>query len=126
MTQQRTRREVAVAEVASLKARGRIVVEIEGIEVGLYHHAGEFRAWRNLCPHQGGPACQGKFLPRTIQVEEADHRAAPGLASEDRVIVCPWHGYEYDVLTGRHVTNERVHLIAVPLRVEDGRILVTI
>ncbi|QTX04412.1 Rieske (2Fe-2S) protein [Agromyces archimandritae] len=121
-----SRREVTVASLAELHERGRIVVSIDGTELGLYSHAGEIRAWRNLCPHQGGPACQGKFLPRTIEVVDDAKRAAPGISSEHKSIVCPWHGFEFDVLTGRHVVDERVHLIAVPIRSQGDEVIVSI
>lgn len=120
-----SRRDVTVASLADLRERGRIVVSVDGFEVGLYSHDGEIRAWRNLCPHQGGPVCQGKFLPRTIAVVDEAKRAAPGISTRDTSIVCPWHGFEFDVLTGRHVIDERVRLIAVPVRADGDEVVIT-
>jgi nitrite reductase/ring-hydroxylating ferredoxin subunit len=120
-----SRRDVTVASLANLRERGRIVVSVDGFEVGLYSHDREIRAWRNLCPHQGGPVCQGKFLPRTIEVVDEAKRAAPGISTRDKSIVCPWHGFEFDVLTGRHVIDERVHLIAVPVRADGDEVVIT-
>ena len=38
---------------------------------------------------------------------------------------CPWHGWEYDVRTGRSLCEpEKVRVRTYPARVEDGRVLV--
>jgi len=42
------------------------------------------RAYSGVCPHLLGPLCEGK-----IRGEE---------------IICPWHGYRYDLVTGRCLT----------------------
>ncbi|WP_406636732.1 Rieske (2Fe-2S) protein [Amycolatopsis sp. WGS_07] len=121
------RRDVVVARLSDLQARERIVVEVDGVEVGLYFHAGEVRAWHNVCPHQGGPVCQGKIMPRTIQPVREDRKSSgPAFHAADRNIVCPWHGFEFDVLTGRHPAQARVGLRGIPVRVEGDDVLVTL
>ncbi len=40
-----------------------------------------YGALDNHCPHQGGPLGEGQI--------------------EDGCLICPWHGYEYDPITGR-------------------------
>lgn len=120
-------REVAVAELDDLKERERIVVDVDGTSVGLYYFKGEVRAWLNLCPHQGGPVCQGKTMPRTVQRVREDKKSGGLDFSEDeRNIVCPWHGYEYDVLTGRHPAHAKLGLKPIPVRVVDGRVQITV
>ncbi|MBS1697760.1 MAG: Rieske (2Fe-2S) protein [Actinobacteria bacterium] len=121
-----SRRDITVASLADLRERGKIVVEAGGVEVGLYSVGDELRAWRNLCPHQGGPVCQGKFLPRTIEVVDERKRANPGISAEEKSIVCPWHGFEFDVLTGKHVVQGSIGLIAVPLRVEGEDVVISV
>ncbi|MER5388186.1 Rieske 2Fe-2S domain-containing protein [Saccharopolyspora sp. NPDC002686] len=120
-------RDVVVAGLADLRERERIVVEVDGLELGVYFHEGEVRAWHNACPHQGGPVCQGKIMPRTIQPLREDRKnAGPAFHPADRNIVCPWHGFEFDVLTGRHPANPDVGLRPIPVRVEDDEVIVTI
>lgn len=120
-------RDVVVAGLADLQARGRIVVEVDGVEVGLYFHAGEVRAWHNVCPHQGGPVCQGKIMPRTVQPVREDRKSGgPAFHPADRNIVCPWHGFEFDILTGRHPADGRVGLRGVPVRVVGDEVMVSI
>ena len=83
--------------------RGRRVIEYNDTEIGVFVD-GEFFAYENKCVHQGGPICQGRILNRVIQVL-ADDRTSQGLAwDEDDVhIVCPWHGYEFNIKTGSQV-----------------------
>lgn len=126
-TEQRIRRDVSIGRLADLQQRERIVVDIEGTGVGVYFLHGEVRAWLNICPHQGGPVCQGKIMPRTVQKVGPDQKSKGlGFSETERNIVCPWHGFEFDILTGRHPSNPDLGLRAVPVRVEDGTVIVTI
>jgi len=40
-------------------------------------------------------------------------------------IICPWHGFEFDIRTGVHPTDKRVRLRRIPVRVTDGAVYVT-
>ena len=93
---------VSIGRYETLRERERLVVDIGGVEVGVFFIGEAVRAWLNRCPHMGGPACQGKLMPRTLEATAPDGRSL-GLAfsKTDRHIVCPWHGYEFDVLTGQ-------------------------
>jgi thiamine pyrophosphate-dependent acetolactate synthase large subunit-like protein/nitrite reductase/ring-hydroxylating ferredoxin subunit len=60
---------------------GRVVtVQAGHVSVALTHFGGEFGALHNKCPHQGGPLGEGSI--------------------ERGWLRCPWHGYDYDPLTG--------------------------
>jgi nitrite reductase/ring-hydroxylating ferredoxin subunit len=39
-------------------------------------------------------------------------------------IVCPWHGYEFDLRTGRHPGNPSARLRRVEIRLRDGDVYV--
>jgi nitrite reductase/ring-hydroxylating ferredoxin subunit len=41
-------------------------------EIGAIRHAGKYYACRNLCPHQGGPACEGLRMPQIIELIDGD------------------------------------------------------
>lgn len=127
MSIEKTTRDVAVAKLDDLIARERIVVDVNGVELGLYAYRGEVRAWHNFCPHQGGPVCQGKTMPRTVQlVRDGGKSAGPGFSDTDRNIVCPWHGFEFDILTGEHPSCASMRLTPIPVKVVDGTVIVTI
>ena len=91
-------------------------------EVGVFRIGERLFAWENNCPHAGGPICQGKIYPR---VEEAltDDKRSLGLKFSDRKhIVCPWHGFEFDIETGLHPGDPSVRLRKIPVEVKSGDI----
>jgi thiamine pyrophosphate-dependent acetolactate synthase large subunit-like protein/nitrite reductase/ring-hydroxylating ferredoxin subunit len=60
---------------------GRVKTAVAGLRsVALTHWRGRYAALDNRCPHQGGPLGEG--------------------AIEKGWLRCPWHGYDYDPLTG--------------------------
>ena len=111
--------------------RGRLVVSLDAgagaVTVGVFRFRGRLYAYENVCAHQGGPACQGRIVPRVRERLDADRRSL-GLAFDDDTmhVVCPWHGFEYDVTTGRHPGRPDYALRAVAVSEEGGRIRVTV
>jgi nitrite reductase/ring-hydroxylating ferredoxin subunit len=118
--------DVSVGRLADLQSRGRMVVEIEGVGIGVYCVGSEVRAYLNVCPHAGGPVCQGKMMPRTLETVSATGQSL-GLAfsQAEHHIVCPWHGYEFDVMTGCHPVDPRVRLTSIPVRIVGGEVWLT-
>jgi len=61
---------------------GRVrAVVVDGRSVAVTRCDGKLGALENRCPHQGGPLAEGSI--------------------EKGWLRCPWHGYDYDPLTGR-------------------------
>ena len=89
---------VAIGKAAAFPNPGRKVVEVDGIAVGVFCLDGKFTAYENVCPHMGGPVCQGKIIARVQELIAAD-KTSLGLAfSKDQTnVACPWHGYEFDI-----------------------------
>lgn len=101
----------------------RMVVTCDGKEIAVFSVQGELYAWHNRCAHQGGPVCQGRIYNRVVEPVAADGTTRFQHYDKDTFhIVCPWHGYEYDVRTGTHPGNEKVKLRAVELEVGDDGI----
>jgi nitrite reductase/ring-hydroxylating ferredoxin subunit len=126
-----TERLVDVGASRDVPERGRLVVEITtaagAVTLGVFRFAGRLYAWENVCAHQGGPACQGRIVQR-VRERLDDERRSLGLRfDEDSMhIVCPWHGYEYDVTTGRHPGVPGASLRSFPVDEAGGRIRVTV
>jgi len=119
-------RAVVIGKASSFPDPGRKVVEFDGTEVGVFCVNGKFTAFENVCPHMGGPVCQGKIIPR-VQEVIAEDKTSLGLAfSTNQInVVCPWHGYEFDIQTGRHQGNPRLRLRSVTIEIVDGNLVVT-
>ena len=109
-----------VASLEDLERDGRVVARIGRREIGvvLDRAAGELRAVRNRCPHHGAPLCLGTVLERAT--------GAPGryTLSGRRVLRCPWHGWEFELDTGRCADDPAIRVAVYPVRVVDGRVLV--
>jgi len=67
---------------------------------------GEFSALDNVCPHRGGPLGQGVI--------------------EGNKVVCPWHGWEWDVKTGTAGQDSGMKVAVYPLKIENGDVLIEI
>ena len=90
-------RSVVVARAAEIGPGERKLVEIGGRSIGVFNIGGEYFALRNRCPHQGGPLCAGlQFAPLRAKTPGEYERGRDG-----EVIRCPWHGWEFEIRTGR-------------------------
>jgi 3-phenylpropionate/trans-cinnamate dioxygenase ferredoxin subunit len=90
-----------VGRVSELPAGARKIVEAEGRSIGIFNVNGAFYALRNRCPHQGAPLCRGSVKGMTLP-------SLPGeyvWAREGEILRCPWHGWEFDLLTGEAICD---------------------
>ena len=81
---------------------GRVTTVHAGLrELALVHYDGCWAALDNRCPHQGGPLGEGSI--------------------ENGLLRCPWHGFDYDPLTGGSPGGFVDEATCFPLEVrEDG------
>lgn len=86
-----------------------------------------FRAYENRCAHQGGPVCQGRIVGRTeVTVREDGSLGAERHSDEHLHLVCPWHGWEFDVGTGRCAADPRAGLRAFDVVVRGDDVFLRI
>ena len=76
---------VTVARAGELQPGSARQVTVEGRWVALFNVDGVYHAVDNLCLHRGGPLCEGSI--------------------RGNVVTCPWHGWQFDVRTGKAVMN---------------------
>jgi nitrite reductase/ring-hydroxylating ferredoxin subunit len=104
---------------------GRMVVSCDGTEVGVFRVQGALVAWFNNCPHMRGPVCQGRIFNRVVEPLAEDKTSRfLDFDPETVHVVCPWHGYEFDLRTGQHPGNPKLRLRPVPVVVEEGEVYV--
>ena len=88
-----------------------LLVRVGGYEIGIFRLAGGFRAYENVCVHQGGPVCTGVVIGKVEHVLRADKTVAfERESTEEMHIICPWHGWEYDLANGECATDRRLKL----------------
>ncbi|PJN50440.1 hypothetical protein PAEVO_54840 [Paenibacillus sp. GM2FR] len=97
---------------------GHAVVNIEGREIGIYRINGEYHAILNYCPHQGAPICAGLVSGTTLPSEVYDYEY--GRAGE--IVRCPWHGWEFDLQTGKSLFSDRIRVKKYKVEVQEGKI----
>ena len=107
-----------VGRASDLPPGERLIVTLEGRSIGVFNVNGTFHALRNQCPHQQAPLCRGA-LKGLLTADDPDHVR---LTRHGEILRCPWHGWEFDVLTGRSVFNPhklRVRAYAVTVEPEE-------
>lgn len=114
--------EVEIGRLADFAEDDHRVVEVDGVEIGVFRLGQKLVAYKNECPHYGGPVCQGKIFHQTEEQLGPDKTSHGLRFSDARNIVCPWHGYEFNLETGRHPGDPRVRLEPIAVAVRDARI----
>jgi nitrite reductase/ring-hydroxylating ferredoxin subunit len=75
-----------------------------GRVIALFNVDGTFYAMDGVCPHAGGPLGQGSLAGSTV--------------------TCPWHGWQFNVTTGRHCLNANIQHACFAVKVEGSDVLV--
>jgi nitrite reductase/ring-hydroxylating ferredoxin subunit len=121
----RSRGRLVVCPAADLPPGRRRIVEDPktGLSIGVFNIDGAFFALKNVCPHQGAPLCQGSL--------HSTHR--PGAVFElrpdfsGRILRCPWHGWEFDVVTGKALYDAHSRVATYLCTVdENGDVVVSL
>lgn len=72
--------------------------------IAVYNVDGKFYAIDGICPHAGGPLGDG--------------------ALTGPVVTCPWHGWQFDVRTGRHCLTPQIQQSCYPCRAAGDDVLI--
>ena len=113
-----TEREVALP-LADVPPGTSTTVRAFGTTVAIFNVEGELFAVSNHCPHHGGPLCQGRISGTALPSRPYEYRY--GL--EGRVLTCPWHGWEFDIESGRTIFDSSVRVKTYEAWVEDDKIV---
>lgn len=72
--------------------------------IALFNVEGTLFALDGICPHSGGPLAKGRLV--------------------GSVVTCPWHGWQFDVTTGRHCLAPRIRQPCVAVEVDGDNVFV--
>ena len=110
-----------VAPAADFPPGTRRLIDVAGRAIVVFNIKGEFFAMLNRCPHNGGSLAQGVL---TGLVESP----APGAyiySRQGEIIRCPWHGWEFDVRTGKSFCSGiKARARQFPVKLEPGSSLI--
>lgn len=99
----------------------RVLVDVGGREIGVFNIQGEFVAVGNYCVHAGGPVCEGTLSGTvTASPDEWEY----DWEREGEILACPWHGWEFDLLSGEHLSDPSYRLLTYDVTVSDGTVYV--
>lgn len=93
-----------VASVSEIPEGERKLVVVKGRPIAIFNVKGEYFALLNRCPHQGGRLCTG----RVVGLVESDGPGDYRFSRQGEIIRCPWHGWEFDLRTGRSLCRPNV------------------
>jgi nitrite reductase (NADH) small subunit len=89
---------VRVASVGEVAVGQGALLDVEGVTLALFNAGGgRFHATSPLCPHEDGPLAEGWL--------------------EGDVVVCPWHGFDFELQSGRCRVDEALSITVYPVRV---------
>jgi nitrite reductase (NADH) small subunit len=81
-------------------------VEVDEQEIAIASVGGEFYATQGHCLHLSGPLGEGRLEGKTLS--------------------CPWHGWQYDVRTGKNEFDHAIQLQTFEVKIEGGEVKVAI
>ena len=101
--------ELDVCPVEELPSCSVKIVYAGSLAIGVYNLNGEYYALEDRCSHDDGPLCEGDF------------------DAEEAIAICPRHGANIDIRTGRALTLPAVYPVETfPVRVDDGWVKVRV
>ena len=115
-----TGRRFFVCDAAEVPPGGRLVRTVGGRSVGVFNVGGRFFALHNRCPHRGGALCLGAVTGTALPTD--DYRYEYG--REGEIVRCAWHGWEFEIASGRCLVDARMRARTFAVEVEDGSVYV--
>lgn len=88
---------IRVCHVDDIAPGEKRTVEVAGRSLVLMRDGTSFHAVRGLCPHQGAPLGDGRLGGTMVDSPVG----AYCYGRQGQVLRCPWHGWEFDITTGR-------------------------
>jgi nitrite reductase (NADH) small subunit/3-phenylpropionate/trans-cinnamate dioxygenase ferredoxin subunit len=90
-----------VAGVSEIPEGGGKSFRVDGRDIAIFRVDGVFHATSDVCPHVGGPLGEGPV--------------------EGGIVICPWHGWAFDVRTGCYAGSRQhgIDRYAVEVRGDD-------
>lgn len=103
--------EIYAGRVQDFADGQRVMITVGTREVFVFERDGRFYAFENVCRHMGGPVGEGMLIGKVESVLDEERRHVRDRFSTSEIhIVCPWHGWEYDIETGQCAANRRIRL----------------
>ena len=93
-----------VGPLAALPEGEGFLFKTGAYQIALFREGDSVSAIDDICPHAGASLCGGY--------------------SDGKIVVCPWHGWEFEIATGKGISVEGIDADAFRVVVEDGMVKV--
>jgi nitrite reductase/ring-hydroxylating ferredoxin subunit len=97
---------VRVASTKDIPAGEGRTFEVNGKSIAVFNAKSGFYAIDNTCKHQGGPLGEGEL--------------------DGTIVVCPWHGWTYDITTGVSPDDPDCAVARYEVKVDGDAVLVAV
>ena len=97
---------VKVAKSSEVPANSGKTFSVDGKQIAIFNVDDRFYAINNTCLHRGGPLGEG------------------GL--EGTTVTCPWHGWQYDVTSGKTLQSPDQGVESYEVKVEGEDLMVAL
>ncbi len=104
-----------VARASEIPPGGRKIVEVKGRSIGIFNVHGSFVAVLNVCPHELAPVCLGAVRGTAVASVPGEYH----WVRDGEILACPWHGWEFDLLTGQALADKVKRLRCYPVMVRE-------
>ncbi|MBW3593377.1 MAG: Rieske (2Fe-2S) protein [Actinobacteria bacterium] len=115
-----TGRRFFLCDASEVAPGERVIRDVGGRSIGVFNVDGRFFALHNRCPHRGGALCLGPVTGTALPTD--DYRYEYG--REGEIVRCAWHGWEFEIASGRCLVDPRMRARSFPVEVEDGGVYV--
>lgn len=95
-----------VAKTSEIPPSSGKALTVDGKDIAVFNVEGAFYAVGNTCVHRGGPLGEGSL--------------------EGTTVTCPWHGWQYDVTTGKTLKIPDRGVESYEVKVEGEDLLVAL
>lgn len=109
---------------SQLPEGGVFIVVLERFSVGIFRIDGAVYALRNECPHNGAEICRGHVSAVYPPTAQSYSLSTPEL--DRRVLSCPLHGRQYDIVTGQAMFEEHGSVLTYTAWEEDGTVYIEV
>ena len=95
---------VRAAKTSDIAAGTIREIQVDGKVVAVARIGDKFHVISNVCLHRGGPLGQGVM--------------------DGNIVTCPWHGWQFDVTTGKVPQNQSIGVACYPVEVRGDEVFV--
>lgn len=83
-----------------------VEIVADGRVFAVFKVDGTIHVLDGICAHAGGPLGKGSL--------------------RKNIVTCPWHGWQFNIETGRHCLTERICQTTYPARIEAGSVIIDV